>query len=223
MRGIEVDAGADPRGSRPVSSLPSLSVAAQQHNLFVDARLLADVGATLYRRRPHWPGDRLRLQRCAGDRVGHCRRRAAHGSVSFKMSPSFWVLRGGGGYVIVTALHVRLIPIAEIDADAFASRLSRRAEPRARYRDWAAGAPMVRHLGGPLQSRRLRRARADCCWSLRQRIDALIGSQEAGRRDRCAAARVRRDDHEHLELQMPSRASSYPQDPENPVPVRRGA
>jgi hypothetical protein len=54
----------------------------------------------------------------------------------------FWALRGGGGgYAIVTALHVDLLPIAEAYAGAllFPAELTREALHA--YRGWAAGTP----------------------------------------------------------------------------------
>ena len=51
----------------------------------------------------------------------------------------FWALRGGGGgYAIVTALHVDLLPIAEIYAGALLFPAEVGAEAVRAYRDWAA-------------------------------------------------------------------------------------
>jgi hypothetical protein len=51
----------------------------------------------------------------------------------------FWALRGGGGgYAIVTALHVNLLPIAEIYAGALLFPAEVGAEAVRAYRDWAA-------------------------------------------------------------------------------------
>ena len=54
----------------------------------------------------------------------------------------FWALRGGGGgYAIVTALHIELVPVAELYAGTliFAAELG--AGAIRAYRDWAAGLP----------------------------------------------------------------------------------
>ena len=52
----------------------------------------------------------------------------------------FWALRGGGGgYAIVTALHVNLLPIAEIYAGALVFPAELGADAVRAYRDWAAG------------------------------------------------------------------------------------
>jgi FAD binding domain len=54
----------------------------------------------------------------------------------------FWALRGGGGgYAIVTALHVELLPIAEAYAGALLFPAEAGVEGMRRYLDWAATAP----------------------------------------------------------------------------------
>jgi hypothetical protein len=54
----------------------------------------------------------------------------------------FWALRGGGGgYAIVTALHVELLPIAEAYAGALLFPAEAGVEGVRRYVDWAATAP----------------------------------------------------------------------------------
>jgi FAD binding domain len=67
----------------------------------------------------------------------------------------FWALRGGGGgYAIVTALHVELLPVAEVYAGGFLFAPDLTAEGLRVYRDWASQAPeevgsMVRMLNLP--------------------------------------------------------------------------
>jgi FAD/FMN-containing dehydrogenase len=67
----------------------------------------------------------------------------------------FWALRGGGGgYAIVTALHLELLPIAEAYAGALIFPAEVGVEGVRRYRDWAAVAPeeagsMIRLLDLP--------------------------------------------------------------------------
>ncbi len=52
----------------------------------------------------------------------------------------FWALRGGGGdYGVVTALHVNLVPIADIYAGALLFPAEVGAEGVRAYREWAAG------------------------------------------------------------------------------------
>jgi FAD/FMN-containing dehydrogenase len=54
-------------------------------------------------------------------------------------SDLFWALRGGGGgYAIVTALHVDLLPIAEVYAGALVLPAELGAGALRAYRDWAA-------------------------------------------------------------------------------------
>jgi hypothetical protein len=95
----------------------------------------------------------------------------------------FWAMRGGGGgYAIVTALHLHLLPVAEAYAGALLFPAEVGADAVRRYRDWAAGAPdeigsMVRFLNlppipevpEPLRARPLLAITAAC-----------IGSEEDG-------------------------------------------
>src|SRR5262249_4291765 len=54
----------------------------------------------------------------------------------------FWALRGGGGgYAIVTALHVELTPVGEVYAGALLFPPDRTADGVHAYRDWTASAP----------------------------------------------------------------------------------
>jgi FAD/FMN-containing dehydrogenase len=67
----------------------------------------------------------------------------------------FWALRGGGGgYAVVTALHVELVPVSEAYAGALLFPPELAAEGIRAYRDWTAAAPeeagsMVRALDLP--------------------------------------------------------------------------
>ena len=67
----------------------------------------------------------------------------------------FWALRGGGGgYAIVTALHLALVPIAELYAGALLLPAEVGADAVRAYRDWAATVPdevtsIVRFLRPP--------------------------------------------------------------------------
>jgi hypothetical protein len=67
----------------------------------------------------------------------------------------FWALRGGGGgYAIVTALHVELLPIAEAYAGGILFPPELTADGLRAYRDWCSEAPeevgsMVRMLNLP--------------------------------------------------------------------------
>jgi FAD/FMN-containing dehydrogenase len=54
----------------------------------------------------------------------------------------FWAMRGGGGsYAIVSALHLRLLPIAEAFGGALVFPAEVGTEAVRTYRDWAASAP----------------------------------------------------------------------------------
>lgn len=54
----------------------------------------------------------------------------------------FWAMRGGGGgYAIVTALHVELLPISEAYAGSLLLPAELTREGLQAYRDWAADAP----------------------------------------------------------------------------------
>ena len=67
----------------------------------------------------------------------------------------FWALRGGGGgYAIVTALHLRLLPIADVYGGIVIYPAEVGAQAIRAYRDWAAEAPdevtsVVRYLRPP--------------------------------------------------------------------------
>jgi FAD/FMN-containing dehydrogenase len=67
----------------------------------------------------------------------------------------FWALRGGGGaFAIVTALHLALVPVAEVYAGALVLPAELGAEAVRAYRDWAASVPeevssIVRFLRPP--------------------------------------------------------------------------
>jgi FAD/FMN-containing dehydrogenase len=67
----------------------------------------------------------------------------------------FWALRGGGGgCAVVTALHIALLPIADVYAGALLFPAEVGADGIRAYREWAAGAPdevtsIVRFLRPP--------------------------------------------------------------------------
>ncbi len=133
----------------------------------------------------------------------------------------FWALRGGGGgYAIVTALHIGLAPVAEVYAGAliFAAELG--AGAIRAYRDWAAALPdevtsTVRFLNPPpipdvpepLRGRALLTIGA-----------AVIGSQQDGER---TIAPLRELGEPILDTfaQMPAAGlTRINMDPESPVP-----
>ena len=168
---------------------------------------------------------RLRLQPRPRDRARHRRRRAAHASTPRTTPDLFWALRGGGGgYAIVTALHLDLLPIAEIYAGALLFPAEVGAEAVRAYRDWAATVSGRRHLGGPLRHpaadpRRARAAARHAAADDRRRLHRHPGGGRSGVR---AAARDRRDDHGHLRPDAGRRPLPDPHGPREPG-ARRSA
>jgi FAD binding domain len=133
----------------------------------------------------------------------------------------FWALRGGGGgYAIVTALHVALLPIGELYAGALILPAELGADAVRAYRDWAATVPeevtsIVRFLHlpplpdvpEPLRDRPLLTLSAAC-----------IGSQAEGER---LVAPLREIGEPVLDTfaQIPAEGlSKIHMDPEQPVP-----
>jgi hypothetical protein len=133
----------------------------------------------------------------------------------------FWALRGGGGgYALVTALHVKLLPLAEAYGGILIFPAEVGADAVRAYRDWAAEAPeefttVVRFVTPP--------PIPDVPEPLRGKplltIDgAYIGSREEGE----ALIAPLRDIGEPIIdgfAQMPTAGLSHiHMDPENPVP-----
>ena len=134
----------------------------------------------------------------------------------------FWALRGGGGggYAVVTALHVNLLPVSELYAGALLFPAEVGADAVRSYRDWTATAPeevgsMLRLLSlpplpdipEPIRGKKLLAISA-----------AHIGSQEEGEK---AIAPLREIGEPVLDTfgQVPAPAlSRIAMDPEPPVP-----
>jgi hypothetical protein len=186
MRGVEVDA--DARTARVEAGVLALELgeAAQKQDLCSLPGSSPDVGVTGYTLGGglSWLGRRYGF---ACNRVAAIELVAADGEprrVDADNDPDlFWALRGGGGgYAIVTALHLDLLPIAEVYAGALLLPAEVGADAVRAYRDWAATVPdevtsIVRFLRPPpvpdvpepLRERRLLTLGAAC-----------IGSQEDG-------------------------------------------
>ncbi len=142
---------------------------------------------------------------------GEIRRVDAHSD-----SDLFWALRGGGGgYAIVTALHVKLLPIAELYAGMLILPAELGGEAIRAYREWAAGVseevtsivrflrpPPLPDVPEPLRDR----AAADD----RRCVHRHPGGGRA--RDR-AAARDRRADHGHVRGDTCGRSRENPHGP----------
>jgi hypothetical protein len=143
-------------------------------------------------------------------------------TVDAKTDPElFWALRGGGGgYAIVTALHLQLVPVTEVYAGTMLFPPELAADGLRRYRDWTATAPdevgsMLRFLDLPpipdipeeVRGKKWLHIGAAC-----------IGSQEEGEK---VIAPLREIGEPAMDsfAQVPSTAlSRIAMDPEPPVP-----
>jgi len=136
-------------------------------------------------------------------------------------SDLFWALRGGGGcYAIVTALHVALLPIAELYAGIMIFPAELGAGAIRAYRDWTATAPeeitsIVRFLRPP--------PLPNVPEPLRDRplitIDAAYAGQQAQGEAAIAALREIGEPILDTFAQIPAEAlSKIHMDPEQPVP-----
>jgi FAD/FMN-containing dehydrogenase len=143
LRGIEVDP--DARTARVEAGVLALelSEAAQAHGLSSLPGSSPDVGVTGYTLGGglSWLGRRYGL---ACNRVRAIELVTAAGeprTVDAENDPDlFWALRGGGGgYAIVTALRLDLVPIGDIYAGALLFPAEVGADAVRLYRDWAAG------------------------------------------------------------------------------------
>jgi FAD/FMN-containing dehydrogenase len=143
MRGIEIDPDARTARVEAGALVLELSEAAQAHGLSSMPGSAPDVGVIGYTLGGglSWLGRRYGF---ACNRVRAIELVSADGerrTVDAENDPDlFWALRGGGGgYAIVTALHLDLIPIGEIYAGALLFPAEVGAEAVRAYRDWAAG------------------------------------------------------------------------------------
>jgi hypothetical protein len=142
MRGIEVDPEAQTARVEAGVLVAELSSAAGAHGLSSMPGSSPDVGVTGYTLGGglSWLGRRYGF---ACNRVQAIELITADGeprTVDAENEPDlFWALRGGGGgYAIVTALQLRLIPIADIYAGALVFPAELGAEAVRAFRDWAA-------------------------------------------------------------------------------------
>jgi hypothetical protein len=143
MRGIEVDPDAQTARVEPGVLVLELSQAAQAHGLSSLPGSSPDVGVTGFTlggglswlgRRYGFACNRVRAIELVG---ADGEARTADGENDPDL---FWALRGGGGdYAIVTALHLNLVPIADVYAGALLYPAALGADAVRVYRDWAAG------------------------------------------------------------------------------------
>jgi hypothetical protein len=143
MRGIEVDPDEQTARVEAGVLVAELSGAAGAHGLSSMPGSSPDVGVTGYTLGGglSWLGRRYGF---ACNRVQAIELVSADGeqrTVDVENEPDlFWALRGGGGgYAIVTALQLRLLPIAEIYAGALLFPAELGGDAVRAYREWAAG------------------------------------------------------------------------------------
>jgi FAD binding domain len=134
----------------------------------------------------------------------------------------FWALRGaGGGYAIVTALHVELVPVTEAYAGTLLFPAEVAADGLRRYRDWTAelpdevasilrfmNLPPIPDIPEPIRGKKLLQIAA-----------CVIGSQEEGEK---ALEPLREIGEPVMDTfdKVPSTAlSRIAMDPEPPVPA----
>jgi hypothetical protein len=224
MRGIEVDPEAQTARVEAGVLVAELSSAAQAHDLCSMPGSSPDVGVTGYTLGGglSWLGRRYGF---ACNRVQAIELVTADGeprTVDAENEPDlFWALRGGGGgYAIVAALQLRLIPIAEIYAGALVFPAELGAKAVRAYRDWAAGVsddvtsvvrfvtpPPIPDVPEPIRGRPLLTIDGAC-----------IGSQEAGE-EIVAPLRELGETIMDTWTQMPVEGlCRIHMDPENPVP-----
>jgi hypothetical protein len=224
MRGIEVDPEAQTARVEAGVLVAELSSAAQAHGLCSMPGSSPDVGVTGYTLGGglSWLG---RQYGFACNRVQAIELVTADGearTVEAENEPDlFWALRGGGGgYAIVAALQLRLIPIAEIYAGALVFPAELGAEAVRAYRDWAASVsddvtsvvrfvtpPPIPDVPEPIRGRPLLTIDGAC-----------IGSQEAGE-EIVAPLRELGETIMDTWTQMPVEGlCRIHMDPENPVP-----
>lgn len=142
MRGVEVDPEAQTARVEAGVLVLELSQAAQAHALSFLPGSSPDVGVTGFTLGGglSWLGRRYGF---ACNRVRAIELVTADGearTVDGETEPDlFWALRGGGGdYAIVTALHLDLVPVADVYAGALLYPAALGRDGVRAYRDWAA-------------------------------------------------------------------------------------
>jgi len=226
MQGIEVDA--DRRTARVEAGVLSLDLgeAATQQGLAFLPGSSPDVGVVGYSLGGglSWLGRRYGF---ACNRIRAVELVTADGerrTVDADNEPDlFWAMRGGGGdYAVATALHLELVPVADVYGGALLFPAEVGAEGIRAYREWAAGVSeditsVVRFLRPPdvpdvpefLRGKALLTVGAAC-----------IGDQQAGE---AAIAPLREIGEPILDTfgQIPAAGlSKIHMDPEHPVPGR---
>jgi hypothetical protein len=145
MRGVEINAEAQTARVEAGVLVLELSEAAGEHGLSSMPGSSPDVGVTGYTlggglswlgRRYGFACNRVRAIELI-DAGGEARTVDADNDADL-----FWAMRGGGGgYAVITALHLNLLPIDEIYAGALVFPAEVGADAVRTYRDWAANLP----------------------------------------------------------------------------------
>jgi hypothetical protein len=145
LRGVEIDAEAQTARVEAGVLVLELSEAAGEHGLSSMPGSSPDVGVTGYTlggglswlgRRYGFACNRVRAIELI-DAGGEARTVDADNDADL-----FWAMRGGGGgYAVIAALHLNLVPIDEIYAGALVFPAEVGAEAVRTYRDWAANVP----------------------------------------------------------------------------------
>ena len=224
MRGVEVDPAAQTARVEAGVLSAELGQAAGAHGLCFLPGSAPDVGVVGYTLGGglSWLGRRHGF---ACNRVGAIELVTADGeprTVDAGSDPSlFWALRGGGGgCAIVTALQVRLLPIAELYAGALLFPAEVGADAVRAYRDWAAGVsedvtsivrfitpPPIPDVPEPIRGRPLLTIDAAC-----------IGDREEGEATIAPLREIGETIMDTFEWMPAAGVSSIHMDPENPVP-----
>jgi hypothetical protein len=134
----------------------------------------------------------------------------------------FWALRGGGGgYAVVTALHLELVPVAEVYAGALLFRPELAAEGVRAYRDWTSDAredtgsmlrmlnlPPLPDIPEPVRGKKWLAISAAC-----------IGSREQGEKAIGPLREIGEPALDTFELVPATALTRIAMDPEPPVPA----
>jgi len=225
MRGVEVDPGAGTARVEAGALSAELGEAANAHGLCFLPGSSPDVGVTGYT----LGGGMSWFLRKHGFACNHVRAIelvTAAGEARTLDAGSdpdlFWALRGGGGgYAIVTALQVELLPYAEAYGGALLFPAELGAEAVRAYRDWATAAPeeattCIRFITPP--------PIPDVPEPLRGTplltIDGAIAGDAAAGEELIAPLRALGEPIMDSFAQMPTAGlSRIHMDPENPVPA----
>jgi hypothetical protein len=224
MRGVEVDPGAGTARVEAGALSAELGEAANAHGLCFLPGSSPDVGVTGYT----LGGGMSWFARKHGFACNHVRAIelvTADGearTVDASNDPDlFWALRGGGGgYAIVTALHVELLPYAEAYGGILLFPAELGAEAVRAYRDWAAAAPeeattCIRFITPPNIPDVPEPLRGTPLLT----IDGAIAGDEADGEALIAPLRALGEPIMDSFAQMPTAGLSHiHMDPENPVP-----